>query len=90
MPVVKVSHNFQVVIPREIRDQIPLKKGDLLQIEVKGGKIILTPAAAVPAEEAWYWSKAWQRKVKRAQEDLKGGKATRYKSVAELRKDLGD
>lgn len=90
MPVVKVSHNFQVVIPKAVRAQLPLKQGDLLQVDVHEGKIILTPAAVVPAEEAWYWSKAWQRKVQRTQADLKRGKVTRYRTVAELREALGD
>lgn len=90
MPVAKVSHNFQVVMPKAVRERLPLKRGDLLHVEVKQGKIILTPAAVIPAEEAWYWSKTWQRKVKRSQADFKQGKVTRYPSAAALRKALGD
>jgi AbrB family looped-hinge helix DNA binding protein len=90
MPIAKVSHNFQVVMPKSIREQLPLKQGDLFQVEVKRGKIILTPAAVVPAEETWYWSKTWQRKVKRSRADLTRGKVTRHSSVAALRKALGD
>ncbi len=90
MPVTKVSHNFQVVIPKTVREEIPLKQGDLLQVDVHEGKIILTPAAVIPAEETWYWSETWQRKVKKAQADLKRGQVTRYRTVTALRKALGD
>jgi len=90
MPVAKVSHNFQVVMPKSVRAQLPLKQGDLLRVEVKRGKIILTPAAAIPAEERWYWKNAWQRKVKRSRADVKRGKVTRYPSVAALRKAFRD
>jgi AbrB family looped-hinge helix DNA binding protein len=90
MAVAKVSHNFQVVIPKTIRERLRIKKGDLLQVDLDRERVILTRATVVPAGEEWYWSRAWQRKAKRAQVDLKRGKVSRYPSAAALRKALGD
>ena len=39
----KVSSKFQVVIPREIREQVSLRKGEDLQVIAKGDVITLIP-----------------------------------------------
>lgn len=90
MPTAKVSQNYQVVIPKEIREKIPFKKGELLHFKVSNGKIIVTPVRVVPAAEGWYWTKGWQKKVRRARGELRRGKAKAYRSVEELKRALGD
>ncbi|WP_054857157.1 AbrB/MazE/SpoVT family DNA-binding domain-containing protein [Vulcanisaeta sp. JCM 16159] len=39
--LVKVTRNFQVTIPAGIRERLDIKVGDLLSVEVDGGRIIL-------------------------------------------------
>jgi AbrB family looped-hinge helix DNA binding protein len=41
MAVVKVSPKFQVVIPKEIREQLELKPGEDLQVYILDGSIRL-------------------------------------------------
>lgn len=43
MGIVKVKQKFQVTIPRDIRDKVPLKVGDALELRTKEGQIIATP-----------------------------------------------
>lgn len=45
---------------------------------------------SLPKGERWYWSEAWQRKVRNAHRDLAAGRVKRYRSVNALRRDLGD
>jgi len=40
---VTLSPKYQVVIPKEIRRQLKLKRGQKLQVIVKGGLITLVP-----------------------------------------------
>ena len=40
---VTLSPKYQVVIPKEIRQQLNLKRGQKIQVIVKGGLIILAP-----------------------------------------------
>jgi AbrB family looped-hinge helix DNA binding protein len=47
MSVVTVKNKYQVVIPQNIRRQLPLEVGDLLEASVKNGKITLTPKSLV-------------------------------------------
>jgi AbrB family looped-hinge helix DNA binding protein len=43
MAIVTVKNKYQVVIPRNVRDQIGIAVGDLLDAKVERGKITLTP-----------------------------------------------
>ncbi len=43
MTQVTVSSKFQVVIPRDVRRQVPLKTGQKLAVVVKEGVITLLP-----------------------------------------------
>ena len=45
--VVKVSSKHQVTIPKYIADAFDLKKGDVLAVERKGGKIVMTPKEVI-------------------------------------------
>lgn len=44
-----VSTKFQVVIPREIRREIGLKSGQVLQVIAKGGVITMVPDQPIAA-----------------------------------------
>lgn len=41
MPMTKVSHKFQVVIPKEIRELLGILKGDTLEVYGKNHEIIM-------------------------------------------------
>jgi AbrB family looped-hinge helix DNA binding protein len=43
MSAVKIGVSRQVAIPKKLHDQLGLSAGDYLEIEVRGGKLILTP-----------------------------------------------
>lgn len=47
MGVVAVKNKFQIVIPQNIRRQIRVEVGDLLEAGVEGGKITLTPKSLI-------------------------------------------
>jgi AbrB family looped-hinge helix DNA binding protein len=38
-----ISPKYQVVIPREIREEVPLQAGQVVQVLVKNGVITLVP-----------------------------------------------
>jgi AbrB family looped-hinge helix DNA binding protein len=41
MPLTKVSHKFQVVIPKEIRELLCIKKGDTLEVYGKNNEVMM-------------------------------------------------
>jgi len=42
-PVVALRTEGAVIIPKAIRDRLGLRAGDLLEVEVKGGDLVLHP-----------------------------------------------
>ncbi|HID63648.1 MAG TPA: AbrB/MazE/SpoVT family DNA-binding domain-containing protein [Anaerolineae bacterium] len=53
MPVVTLSSKGQIVLPKEIRQALGLRKGDRLRVTQEGDHIILTPYVRVSSSEAW-------------------------------------
>lgn len=51
MPLVYVKKNYQITLPHQLRDTLKLKEGDLLEAEVEGESIILTPKSVVGRTE---------------------------------------
>ncbi|ASI98854.1 AbrB/MazE/SpoVT family DNA-binding domain-containing protein [Thermococcus celer] len=44
MPVTKVTRNYQITIPAEIRKALGIKEGEYLTVELKGDAIVLRRA----------------------------------------------
>jgi hypothetical protein len=53
-----------------------------------GGEIVLRPHVAVPADQAWFWTKRWQKMEREADEAIAAGRVTVVESVEELLADL--
>ncbi|MBI4258643.1 MAG: AbrB/MazE/SpoVT family DNA-binding domain-containing protein [Thaumarchaeota archaeon] len=43
MSITKVREKFQVMLPKNVRDRIHVKVGDLLELKAEEGRIIATP-----------------------------------------------
>lgn len=50
MPLVKVKGKYQVTLPASVRQKAGIAVGDLLEAQVRGKKITLTPKIAVDRE----------------------------------------
>ena len=57
MAVVRIEERYQVTIPVDIRRELNLEVGDLLEIEAKDGVITLKPITAAGSER----ERAWKR-----------------------------
>lgn len=76
MSVNKVRSKGQVTIPSEIREQAQIEEGTILDFVVTDAGILMRPKLVVDAEDAWFWSKAWQEGEREAEAEMtKPGKA---------------
>ncbi len=41
MPLSKVTRNYQITIPKEVRKKLHINVGDILMVDVEGDRIIL-------------------------------------------------
>ena len=91
MTVVKVRTKYQVTIPEKVRRQVGLEVGDYVEVEAQGSEIVIIPKSLVDKEDAWFWSKEWQKKEREADEAIKKGEligpfATTQEAVEALKK----
>ena len=87
---VKVREKYQVTIPEDIREKIPLKVGERVEVMARGHEIVIRPIIEIPRDQAWFWSKEWQDQIARSRKDLAKGKTKVFKSVKEARASFGD
>ena len=82
--IAQIRQNYQITLPAELRKQLGLKIGDIVELAVKGYRLILTPKRAVDLDQAWFWTKEWQDAEREVDENIKTGRVKRAKSVEEL------
>jgi len=72
MALVKVRQNYQITIPAEVRKS--MKVGDYLDVEKKGGELVLKLVKMVHSEQAYFHTKEWQDAEAEADRDIASGK----------------
>lgn len=87
---VKVREKFQVTIPEDVREKVPLSVGERVEIVARQGEIVIRPVVEIPRGQAWFWTKEWREQVTQSKKDLEKGKLKIFKSVKEARKHFGD
>lgn len=88
MSITKVTRNFQVTIPVNIRKAFRIKVGTVVDFVIKKGAIILKPKALVDEDQAWFWTEEWQKGEKEVDEAIKKGEVDSFKDVGDIRKHL--
>lgn len=86
--IAQVRQNYQITLPAGLRKRLGLRIGDILEIAVKGTKLIVTPKRAVDIDQAWFWTKEWQEAEREADADIKGGRVKKAQSVEGLIRSL--
>lgn len=71
-----------------LKKHMPLEDGEILQVQVEDGKIILVPMKLIPAEQAWFWTSEWQKGEKEAEKDIAAGKIKSFDNIDDLLEDL--
>ena len=51
MPISKLGQRRQVVIPKDICDELGLQEGDFVEVTSAEGQVIITPKKVVDADE---------------------------------------
>ena len=53
MPIVTVKKKYQVVIPQEVRLELNIAEGDILEAKVEDGRLVYTPKTLVDREASF-------------------------------------
>ena len=88
MARVKLSARRQITIPAETMERLGLKPGEELELMESEQAIVLVPRKHIPKDQAWFWTDAWQQKMRAAEADVKTGRVRAFENVEDLIKDL--
>ncbi len=89
MPITRVRTKGQITIPEEIRRTLRLEEGDLVDVAIEEGSIVLRPKKLIEASQTWFWSDAWQSGEHEASADISAGRLTRFESDDDFLRSLG-
>ena len=74
MPQAKLRPKAQITIPKEIIEKLNLSEGEIFDVSVSDGRIVLRPQVVVPKDEAWLYTAEAQATLKRGLEDIAAGR----------------
>lgn len=72
MAAVKLGVSRQVVIPKKIHDRLGLAPGDYLEVELKKGRVVMTPKTLV---EKPFTKADLEKRLAEGLEDLRAGRS---------------
>jgi len=70
-----VDQRGNITLPAEIRRQYGLDEpGVQIEVVARPGVIELRPHVAVPSDQAWYWTRSWQKGERAVDEHVAAGR----------------
>ncbi len=87
--LVEFKQKSQVTIPKDFVKMLDLKAGDKLDIDVKDGKLVITPVVIIPKSQAWYYTPEWQAVEHEVDEQIDKGRIHAVDNKEQLFENLG-
>jgi bifunctional DNA-binding transcriptional regulator/antitoxin component of YhaV-PrlF toxin-antitoxin module len=84
--ILGLQHRGTLALPAELRRRHNLDRpgAQVRIVERDDGVLELHPLAAIPADQAWFWTERWQRMEREADEDIAAGRVSDHETVEEL------
>jgi AbrB family looped-hinge helix DNA binding protein len=76
MSFTRISPKHQVTIPKDAFEKLHLEIGDFLEVDVTDEGVLLIPKKLISKDQAWFWTKEWQKKEKEADEAIARGEVS--------------
>ena len=70
MPAIKVLRHGQVTLPKELREELHIDEGDILEAEISNDQIVLKPKVLIDKTKAWKRLSAVMERVGRRHENM--------------------
>jgi AbrB family looped-hinge helix DNA binding protein len=87
--LIEFKQKSQVTIPKALVEELGLKVGDKLDIDIEDGKLVITPVVIIPKSQEWFYTPEWQAKEKEVNKQLEECRLNVADSKEELYRDLG-
>ena len=87
--IVQTKRRSTITIGKEVRKFLHLAdEGDVFEMIVEDGRIVLEPKKLIPADQSWYWAEEWQAAEREAREDYASGRSKTFENANDFIKDL--
>ena len=73
MQTTRISPKHQITTPKEVFEKLHLEVGDILEVDMTEEGLLLVPKKLISKDQAWFWTKEWQKKEKEADEAIARG-----------------
>ena len=79
-----VQRRNLISLPRDIREKLNIKEGDVLDIRLDDNKIIIEPMKLIPSSQAYFWAEKTQKDLLDAKNDVVCGNTREFKDIKEF------
>lgn len=86
MATTRVTRNFQVTIPAEIRKALSIRIGTLVDFVIEKGALVIRPKKLIDEDQSWFWTKEWQESEKEAEKSIRKGGVIKFNSVQDMKR----
>jgi AbrB family looped-hinge helix DNA binding protein len=86
MPWAKVLRSGQVTFPKEVRESLNLKEGDIVDFEIQGSAVVIRPKVMIDKGKAEAWKMFDEMHEKMKDEDPQKVDKLIGEAIAETRK----
>lgn len=84
MSLTRVRGKGQITLSDAVRRAARVTEGDLLEVSVEAGAIVMRPKKLIDADQAWFWTESWQRGEREASSDVAAGRTRRSATAKEF------
>ncbi len=88
--ITTVRGKGQVTIPSEVRAAARIEEGTVVELTVTEDGVLMRPKVLVDADDAWFFSAAWQSGERTATAELEAGEGIVYESEDAFLSSLDD
>lgn len=71
--LVQLRKKAQLTLPQSVREKLGLETGDVMDVQVRDGEIVLKVKKLIDKDQAWFWSQRWQQGEREAEADIHAG-----------------
>ncbi len=84
MSLTRVRGKGQITLSDRVRRAARVAEGDLLEVSVEAGAIVMRPKKLIDADQAWFWTESWQKGEREASADIAAGRTRRSTTAKEF------
>ena len=86
---ISVQSRGLIALPPAVRRHLGLDQpGAQVEVIEREGEVVLRPYLPVPADQAWFWTKRWQRMEREVDEAVAAGRVTAVDGAEAMLADL--